>query len=345
MGADAGARPTDMSLYERLEREPRAMHIFLALRILEAEFREAPRHGEARRPDEEPVRLGQEPDVAFARTTVLDYAAPEDDAPGRMTNLFFGVFGPNGPLPLHLTEYARERKRTHRDPTLVAFADMLTQRFFTLLYKAWRSGQPTASFDRGPGGPLEQQVAAFSGLAGPAFRRRDALPDVAKRHFAGHLGPGPRHPQGLVAIVSAFFRAPVSVQEFVGSWLAVEEGDRWRLGSGALGQTMLGARAWSRQAKLRLRIGPLSMAQYVALLPGGTAGRRLVAILRGYLGDEFDWDVNLVLRADDVPAAMLGADTRLGQTAWVGGRPQGGDADDLFLSREALDTPSKGRPT
>lgn len=54
--------------------------------------------------------------------------------------------------------------------------------------------------------------------------------------------------------------------------------------------------------------------------------------MRGYVGDVLDWDVNLVLRADEVPAARLGGDTRLGQTSWLGARSARGDADDLYLS-------------
>ena len=42
--------------------------------------------------------------------------------------------------------------------------------------------------------------------------------------------------------------------------------------------------------------------------------------------------MNLILRGDEVPQAMLGADTRLGQTSWIGTRPDQTDAADLFLA-------------
>jgi type VI secretion system protein ImpH len=32
--------------------------------------------------------------------------------------LSFGLFGPNGPLPVHMTEYARERIHHHQDTSL-----------------------------------------------------------------------------------------------------------------------------------------------------------------------------------------------------------------------------------
>lgn len=61
---------------------------------------------------------------------------------------------------------------------------------------------------------------------------------------------------------------------------------------------------------------------------------RLEAIVRNYVGDALDWDVNLILRAADVPRVALGgANAALGQTTWVGLRRDAGrDASDLYLS-------------
>jgi type VI secretion system protein ImpH len=334
MASGDGSGPRDLTHLARLVADPQAHHIFVALRAIEASFPDAPRLGASKRPREDRVRLGQEAELAFPPSTIRSFRPPEADRPGVLVNRFFGMFGPHGPLPLHLTEYARERQINFRDPTLVAFVNMLTHRFMGLLYRAWTTGQPAVDFDRGPGGRVSGRVAALAGLHGAAFRDRDAMPDVAKRHFAGHLSAGPKHADGLASILSAFFAARVEVQEFVGSWLELEPGDRWQLGAPAgLGQaTSIGTRVWTRAAKFRIRIGPLSLADYRRLLPGGGSLARLTAIVRGYAGDALDWDVNLVLRAAEVPQARLGGDTRLGQTSWLGARRGAGDADDLYLA-------------
>ncbi|WP_226778942.1 type VI secretion system baseplate subunit TssG [Oceaniglobus trochenteri] len=346
-------RPGDDPLghFQALLDDPTRHHIFHALRVIETAFPDAPRLGESRRPRQDRMRLGQEPSMAFARTTITSVTPPGGQGPGRLQNLFFGLFGPHGPLPPHLTEYARERQRNARDTTFVAFADMLTHRIMSLLYRAWTTGQPAADLDRGPRGRMARKVAALSGMQGDAFQNRDAMPDMAKRYFTGHLARGPRSAAGLGAMLAAFFRAPVRVQQFVGSWLALEPGDRWQLGAPAgLGQaTSIGDRVWSRSAKFRLHIGPLSAAEYQALLPGGDALARLTAIVRGYVGDALDWDVNLVLRAGDVPAASLGGTTRLGQTSWIGTRAPGRDADDLYLEplrlQSTANAPQRGKTT
>jgi predicted component of type VI protein secretion system len=46
---------------------------------------------------------------------------PASGRPARLLVYFFGLLGPNGPLPLHLTEYARERNDTPRTRPSRAF--------------------------------------------------------------------------------------------------------------------------------------------------------------------------------------------------------------------------------
>ena len=313
--------------------QPETVHLFHAMRVIEAAWPDAPRMGESIRPKDDPVRLGQVPELAFPTSTVSGFRMPEDGKPGKLTNRFFGLWGPSGPMPLHLTEFARDRLRNHRDPTMVAFADMLTHRMMALLYRAWVSGQPAPSFDRQDADPMERKVAAVAGHLGKGFRDRDDMPDMTKRYFAGLLAQGPKNAEGLVSILSVFLRARVRLKPFVGTWLDLEPGDRWQLGKrAALGfGTSIGARVWSRAAKFRLFIGPLSLAEYKRLLPGSPSLKRIESVVRTYAGDVLAWDMNLILRADQVPATVLGGDTRLGQTSWLGQRTGKGDAADLFL--------------
>lgn len=345
MASRDGSGADDLTLYQRLVDDPQAHHIFFALRLIEARFADAPPLGRSRRPREDRVRLGQEPELAFPPTTLSRFAPP-GAGPGVLMNRFFGFFGPHGPLPTHLTEYARDRLVTERDPTLVAFVNLFTHRFLSLLHRAWATGQPAPDFDRGPGGRIEGRLAALAGLGGPAFRGRDALPDLARLRFAGFLAPVPKAPEALEAMLTSFFRVPVRVQEFVGCWLALEPGDLTRLGSvGTLGRDAgLGSAVWSRSAKFRLRIGPLGHDEYLRLLPGGDALPRLVAAVRTHVGDEMDWDANLVLRAEDVPPPVLGGGARLGLTTWIGTRRPGRDAADLFLAHQTIQGPTEPAP-
>ncbi|MEM8633072.1 MAG: type VI secretion system baseplate subunit TssG [Pseudomonadota bacterium] len=335
-----GQRPRadHLSLYDHLVDTPETHHVFQALRVVEAHYADAPRLGESRRPREDRVRLGQEAELAFPTSTIAAYRSGTAGVPDRLTNRFFGLFGPHGPMPLHITEYARDRRRNHRDPTLQAFGDLLTHRMMSLLYRAWATGQPAPNADRSESDDrVASKVSALAGYHGPGLLDRDALRGLSRLAFTGHLAQGPKNAEGLVAILSSYFAVPVVVQEFVGAWLDLEPDDQWQLGQpAALGQTTsIGTRVWSRAAKFRIRIGPVSRADYDRLLPGGDALERLTAIVRSYAGDALDWDINLVLKGDEVPRAALGGTTRLGLVSWTGTRPdpdaERPDAADLYI--------------
>ena len=330
--------PDHLSLYDRLVEAPEEHHLFQALRVIEAHHSDAPRLGESRRPREDRVRLGQEAELAFPTSTIAAYTRGAAGRPDKLTNRFFGLFGPHGPLPLHLTEYARDRRRNHRDWTLQAFGDMITHRMMSLFYRAWTTGQPAPNYDRTDlDDNIAPKVAALAGYHGKHLDNRDAVPGRGRLSFTGHFSQGPRNAAGLVAILSSYFGVPVTVQEFVGTWLDLEPDDQWELGRpAALGQsTSIGSRVWSRSAKFRIRIGPLSRADYERMLPGGDALERLTAIVRSYAGDALEWDVNLVLKGDEVPRASLGGTTRLGLVSWTGARPDPdavrADAEDLYI--------------
>ncbi len=332
-GARRSGSP-DLTNIEKLAQDPQAFHIFQAIRIIEAEYDDRPRLGITPRPRQDAVRFSQEAEPAFPTSTIVDFEPQNGELPGHLTNRFFGLFGPNGPLPLHLTEYARDRARNNHDTTFVAFANTFTHRMMSLLYRAWATGQPTASFDRKDDDPFRDQMAAISGHLGNAMRDRDAMPDLAKHYFAAHLGRGAKSVEGLLAMISSYFSAPVKVEDFIGSWLRLEPEDQWQLGQKTgLGQGIgVGSNVWSRNSKFRVIIGPLPIDEFRRILPGGVTFARLKSLVRNYVGDVFDWDINVILRKEDIPDPILGQSTALGQTCWIGNYTADKDPDDLYLS-------------
>ena len=319
-----------------LARSPAAHGFFAAMRRLEALHAGRPRFGRSARPAQDALRLAQEPSVTHAPASLAAYEPGEDGRPDRLLVHFFGLFGPDGPLPLHLTEYARDRRRNHGDAAFGRFADLFHHRMLSLFYRAWADVRPAVSFDRPAEDRFAHYVGALIGLSTPGLRDRDAMPDLTKLHFAGHLSAQTRHADGLADILSAFFATPVRVESFVGAWLPLPAADRTTLGGGAAtaalgGTALLGGRVWSRQHKFRLVFGPLDLPGYERLLPGGASFHRLLAVVRNYAGDVLSWDVNLVLRRAEVPAMQLGRYGRLGWTTWLTPRRAASDAADLFL--------------
>lgn len=323
--------------YARLEQAPYAYDFYQTMRHLECLHGDKPRWGRALRPQDEPVRIGQEPSLAFAPATLANFGRERDDRPARLEIRFFGLLGANGPLPLHLTEHARQRLLHSGDASFTRFLDILHHRFSALFYRAWAQAQPTVSLDRPEGDRFADYVGALCGIGQPTLQRRDAVPDNARRFNAGVLVRQVRNAEGLANALSTYFKLPVDVEQFVGHWMRIEKSDQSRLGSSSLGQNaVLGSRVWDRQSKIRLRVGPLSAAQYADFLPSGTALPALVDWVRFYTDGALFWDVQLCLRCEEVPMGRLGAGSHLGWNCWLGKRQECGDAEELILDAERV---------
>ena len=326
-----------VELFSELHNEPYRYGFYNALRRIESHYSDKPRIGESTRPGEDPVRFSQEPSLAFAPSTLAGFEYSHDGFPPRLSVLFFGLFGPNGPLPLHLTEYARERIRNEDDPTFSRFVDIFHHRLISLFYRTWANARPTTSLDRPHEDCFSRFTGSLSGIGTSSLRSRDDFDDDAKLYFTGRIGCQRRNADGLLAILGYYFHVPVQLEQFVGEWLDMPARSQLRLGASPntclLGQTTtLGERVWECQHKFRVTFGPLSMADYQRMLPGGESLRILIAIVRTYVGDEFNWDVHLILNRNEVRPAKLGEFGQLGWTTWMNEQEPENDSGQLYLN-------------
>ncbi|PTT77680.1 type VI secretion system baseplate subunit TssG, partial [Pelomonas sp. HMWF004] len=171
------------AFWQQLSQSPWQHDFFQTLRRLESLHPERPRLGTARRPQDEALRLGQVPDLSFAPAALHSASPPEAGSAGRIDVRFFGLFGPNGPLPLHLTEYARERLMHAGDAGFTRFADLFHHRLLLLFYRAWSQAQPTSSLDRPGDDRFSAFVGSLVGIGTPALRNRDSADDHARLYF------------------------------------------------------------------------------------------------------------------------------------------------------------------
>jgi type VI secretion system protein ImpH len=302
-----------------------ALSFYQALRRIESAYPERPRIGEASTPSEEPLRLGQDPSLAAHSTSLAAMTWVDDAGLVRIRVNFFGAFGANGPLPLHLTEFARQRLTNQRDSTLVAFVDIFHQRLLSLFYRAWANAQPTVSLDRPDADRFARYLSALSAQAEaqPQRRRLDAF----ALHMAGHFACVARHPEGLRKLLGEYLQVPVAIEQFVGEWLSIPEPYRWKLGGqpvqgvtlGKLGESSrIGGEVWEHQTKFRIALGPLSREDYDSLLPGSPRLSELRELVQRYVGKDMAWDIQLVLRRADMQATVLGIGGTLGRTSHIG---------------------------
>ena len=329
--------------------EPWRHDFYSLLRKIEALNPELPRLGEALRPIDEPIEVTLPAELSFPPTGVLGLLL--DGRRPRILQRIFGLTGPNGPLPIHLTELVRERREHANDATLQRFLDLLTHRFALLFYRAWSQAQPTISLDRRSDNSFKLRLGALFGIGSESLLDRDAAGDPAKLHFTGRLSRQVRDADGLLQWCRSEFDAPVHIQQWKGHWMPLDAADcsylnhhhRHRLAQQLGRGAVLGRSVWDVQHKFRIVIGPLSEARYHAFLPGGSDLAHLQAMVREWLGLEFEWDLQLILRREEVPQLRLGRCGELGRSTWLGRYSRRGDADDLVIDVERTLTRARAR--
>ncbi len=336
MASEGRSETATLNFLTEVSEKPYRYGFFQTVRRINCFYNNKPLPGQSYKPSDDPIRFTQEPFTFFAPSTLAGLKIDGSSPYPRLSQRFFGLFGPNGPLPLHVTEYARDRSRHHHDRSLESFADMFHHRTVSLFYAAWAQAQPVVQFDRPAGDRFAMYVGSLIGLGLPSLRNVDAMHHVSKLGFAGHLGSLPRHVSGLVSLVRGYFNVPTQVREFIAHWMRIPVHDHVRLGesnmNGCLGRnTIIGERVWQRQDKFQIRLGPLSLERYEAFLPTGKSFKALVAAVRNYVGMELLWEVNLILRKDEKPVTCLGKSGALGWTSWLGTKSQADDAKDLLL--------------
>jgi len=307
------------------------------VRLLENAHPGLPRIGTSLRLRDDPIRFAQSPSLSFAPSALARFKPAEGVTPPTLHQRFFGLFGANGPLPLHLTEYARERaRRMPSDRALVRFLDMFHHRLLSLLYRAWAEASPAVSMDRPDNDPFSRWVGSVAGYGQPTLLGRDSVPDGARLAASGILGRAVHGAEGLERILNDFFRVPVRVHQWQPHWMRLPDDAHSRIGLRnapvALGQNaVIGAKVWDCQTRFRVEVGPLTLEQYKRFLPGGESLKRLHDWVLNYIGYELSCEMHLVLKKEEVPAVRLGAAGALGWTSWIGTRRVDAPAGDLVL--------------
>jgi type VI secretion system protein ImpH len=338
--APAGGR-TDPSLEEALFASGYEFEFFQAVRLLSRTFAQRKPVGSMAKPEEEVVRFGQLgscPDVEEARLSLAFPASavhaieriPDADAPPRMTVEFLGLTGTQGVLPLCYTEWMIAR-RAAKDNTLAAFFDLFNHRLVSLFYRAWEKHRPAVLYElaaaRGQQpDPLTQYLFDLIGMGTPGLRGRMRVHDESLLRYAGLIAQRPVSAASLRGILRDYFCVPVEIEQCLGDWYELEEADRCYLDREApcnqLGEAaFLGDEIWNQQSLFRIRIGPLGFQRFLQFLPDGTAMPTLIELTSYLVGQAMAFEVQLLLRAEEVPYARLsdeGEDApRLGWMGWL----------------------------
>lgn len=298
---------------------PWEMGFISFMRMLTARSAPLPIPGSAALPSQETFRLGQIPHMIFPPREI----AQADLREGKVDLQLFGlgIWGPQGAMPLHLTEKAYDQAKL-QDHGLIDLINLFHHRALSKFYFAWLLTQDTASLDRPNDDKFSFYVGNLTGIDSRKYDVDNIMPLYPRLAASAHLIREARNPEGLIGIIHYYFEIPVSIKEFAYHWIKLEPRDQTQLGqmSGAtfLGSgAILGDTVIDRQHKFELILGPLTFKQYLHFSPWGDHLPLLREWVRSYVGFEFAWEVSLYLKADEVPLATLAEDFQLGYTTWL----------------------------
>lgn len=298
--------------------DPTQFGFLSLLRDLERARPDLPRIGRNKVMREEVVRLGQEPFQAFPASNVTQ-AQQDEKGRLRVRANFLGYFGPQGALPLNITAEVQQWY-LRRDEAFVRFADLFTNRFQQLFFRAWSDARGITQYDHADDDRFQAYVGAPIGLASPSLRNRNTVPDMALLQVSGLALSRIKSPVRLRQILEKLCGVSVTVEENIPSWLVFEPSDRSQVGmSGAtLGRDCrIGSRVQSVNEKIRVSVQTETLAEYQSFLPGGRNFKRLTELLFWYLGHETEVEIAPSLPADQVKPMVLGKGGALGWTGWI----------------------------
>jgi type VI secretion system protein ImpH len=327
-----------------LEQEPYTFEFFQAVRLLSLMYPSRHVVGRFTRPSEEVVHFGANPDVSFPPSEINALELAEE-GPGAMRVNFMGLTGPLGVLPLTYSHFVLERLRA-RDRAPGDFFDIFNHRMISLFCQAWEKYRFVIPYERRERDRFSYRVLALLGLGTPGLQERQEVSDDSLLFYSGLLSAHARSATGLRQLLSDYFGVAVEIEQFVGAWYPVDRDSQYCLGDGVAQASrpvqdqlgfgcVVGDEVWDQQSRVRIRMGPLTLDQYTEFLPGGSAWRHVKALTRFFAGNEYDMELQLVLRREEVPPCELpqAADSapRLGWTSWVKNAPFTRDPGETIL--------------
>ena len=310
---------------------------FQAVRLLERLESEREPVGLDGPPSREIVRFRTRVSLEFPASSIHEVKETDGGVP-EMTVAFFGMTGPLGVLPHAYTELLVERTRK-QDRAFWEFLDLFNHRFLSFFYRAWEKYRFPIAYERNRRDPFTEYLFDLIGMGTRGLAGRLSVRDQGLLLYAGLIAQRPHSATALESILRHHFGVAVAVEQFLPQWLVLDEEFRARLGTAnsAPGMSLVcGDRIRNAQSKFRVRVGPMPLSAYLSFLPGGTSFSQIADLTRFLAGMEFDFDVQLVLAAAEVPECQLSAAAPtpplLGWTTWLTTRPVTEDASPVVLS-------------
>jgi type VI secretion system protein ImpH len=340
---------TGRRIDESLYRTPYQFEFFQAVRLLR--LAEGDNVNRTRCENHGAIRFAIHPSLSFPPSPVVEIQPRTEEKSARMVVAFLGLIGPAGVLPIAYTEEA-VHQRMQGNFSFAAFFDIFHDRLLSLFYQAWKKhhfviGYEESMRDNAGLDSLTTYLFDIIGMGAAGLRGRLPFPDVALLRYAGLLAQRPRSAECLRAILQDFLDVPITVEQFIGRWQALDPDDLCRVGderfSTRLGEgSVAGDVVWTRQSAVRIVVGPIKVKRFFDFLPDGRAFREASGLVRWFLGPTIDFEIQPVIATGEVPGwSRLGesqiSGPMLGWCSWLSEEPFARPASDaIFAENECV---------
>ncbi|MBU0966363.1 MAG: type VI secretion system baseplate subunit TssG [Proteobacteria bacterium] len=320
---DPEKRQPNSSLAESLFEEFYTFSFFKAVDLLEKLSPDSKPLGQTLDPRREAVRFSVRPGLEFAPSDIAGLSFGEDAEPVTMDVAFMGLIGPSGVLPHWYNELAMERRR-NKDFSFTAFLDIFHHRLISLFYLAWKKHQFPVTYLPGAIDKLSGYLLSLAGLGTKGLRGRIGLPEESLSFYSGLLSRQIPAAVSIESAISYYAGTTVKVDQFIERMIPLSSEDQTSIGTAnaSLGMdTVCGSFIWDCQTKFRVNLGPMHLQEFLRFLPTGDLLRPIFSLVRYMVGIEYEFEVRILLRREEVPPCILGAQTpaapRLGWSTWM----------------------------
>ena len=268
---------------------------------------------------------------------------PADKQVYKFTLAFLGLYGPHRALPSYFSRLIAAKEPGWQ--TLKEFLDIFNHRIYALYYQAWKKyrhhlasqddvddlvsgvilrigGIMEMDASPGPGGPKRKDDDANDKSGDEAAQVSPAKLLSA----AGILGRTIKSVDGLEMLISGYFDdMPTRVKQFVPRWETITT--RMQLGDKAFGlgvNSTVGKRVLDLTGKIGIELGPLEHNQLQAFVSTESGGkepatlRKLKKLIKYYIADDYHYDIEVLLRTDNILPMKLGGQSKLGWDSFMG---------------------------
>lgn len=309
--------------FSLIEKNPYPFSFHKINRVLEAANLNKPRIGKAVSIKDEYVRLKQPPFLHHPASQISSASSSKsEDAPFELSTYLFGLLGPNGPMPRHITLYIRQRQLV-KDKSSIAFFDLFNHRFLSHYYRAWSDTEPVTQLDRSKDNAINSIIAGITGIESSTSSDK-TLPKELEYYYAGHFSRNEMTCESLTKVLSSYFHSKFVVERFKPKWVDIPKQERFILNHCSLKNkqlgknTLIGKKIITAQHELMIHVYPSSFEEYESYLSVKTQWlESLIQLMKRCIGMSFTWQLRFCLPINMIPEKKLGANTVLNKSNWL----------------------------